>query len=209
MVLCCVGRTESAKLHVHAHGMTEMSSSQRANWAEASERKQSSSEIPTMLHFGTSLHRSGQGTAERVVLKKQQQTNRETSRWNMMNETLLFYFPDRSQVSLGPGLARGLREERRGAATAGISSTAPRPPGRETQKRWEEETRECVCVLKKRISVCASAATEHRKPPVSMGTGKTPCTFYCGRGGAPAFRSDRRGRNGPLGPDPLCNVCCL
>lgn len=67
----------------------------------------------------------------------------------------------------------------------------------------------CVCVLKKRISVYASAATEHRKPPVSMGTGKTPCTFYCGRGEAPAFRSDRRGRNGPLGPDPLCNVCCL
>lgn len=69
----------STKLHVRAHGMTEMSSSQRANWAEASERKQSSSEIPTMLHFGTSLHRSGQGTAERVVKKKKTQTNRETS----------------------------------------------------------------------------------------------------------------------------------
>lgn len=68
----------STKLHVHAYGMTEMSSSQRANWAEASERKQSSLEIPTMLHFGTSLHRSGQGTAESVVLKKNQ-TNRETS----------------------------------------------------------------------------------------------------------------------------------
>lgn len=68
----------NTKPHVHAYGMTEMSSSQRANWADVTKRKQSCLEIPTMLHFGTSLHRSRQGTAERVVSKKKR---KHTKKW--------------------------------------------------------------------------------------------------------------------------------
>lgn len=66
---------------------------------------------------------------------------------HVMNEMLLLssWISLKSAWVQEPRWARGLGEERRGAATAGISSTAPRPPGQETQKEAKEELRESVC----------------------------------------------------------------
>lgn len=67
----------------------------------------------------------------------------------------------------------------------------------------------CVCVKIEHISLCIICLQAKETPSVSMGTGKTPCTFHHGRGEAPVFRWDRGDRNGPAWPDALCNVCVV
>lgn len=67
----------------------------------------------------------------------------------------------------------------------------------------------CVCVKIEHVSLCIICLQAKETPSVSMGTGKTPCTFHHGRGEAPVFRWDRGDRNGPAWPDALCNVCVV